>query len=238
MRTNVGIHNKHSLKMLFIDEISLLSLLRICLLIPSPETVIYFEPLAESREKMLRAFQALRLIPKTVRQNTDYIGLVRNGTKEGMFLRLIADGRGICKRIRKNHTANHPLIKAVGSFWDSRKVQLFFDKIIEGRHVSGEVTRECIRIGLTRWVICHRLNVSNSSCALMIQRKKWFPYIREYALQNDLVLMSYGSFFLQGCTKIFRILSRCFLRLHTAYHDNGPGLEDKYGSEREADINH
>jgi len=196
------------IKTIFVDEINLLSLLKLSLFLPSPDRIVYFEPLSRSGKIQLELFQMLYLIRARTIRVTDHIGMVRNGTGEGQFLKCIANGRKICRRISETHIRTQPLIRAMSRFWDGRKLRLYFEKLIEGRHISGEVTRECIRIGLTEWLISHRFQVDKTECALLIQRKKWFSYIKAHASSRDIFLAGYHSVLFRFCGIGFRLAVR------------------------------
>jgi len=93
----------------------------------------------------------------------------------------------VCAHIRRHEIEGHPLIRELSGLWSVPKVEFYFEKLAE-HHVPGQVYMECLRIRLTKW-ICEQQDLTFERCCLVIERKKWFVYLKEYAASHRLHLL-------------------------------------------------
>ncbi len=199
-----GEQDKH-LRILFVDQITFSSLLRVWALGRSLQTIWFFEPIAPSAKRLLRAFRRLGLIRAEARQIDHHIGQVRNEDGGTELHKFHEHARSICSRIKRERFANNPLIKAMGSTWATSKVLLYFDKMVE-----GEVRTECLRIGLVEWLLRTQMQVDPAESVLVIEKIEWFPYLEEFAQSKGIRLVAWvdplhlGSF-ASAAERILRI---------------------------------
>ncbi len=174
---------------LFVDKITVLSLLKVLAAKHGVMEVWYFEDINAPLQRLIRLFVRLGLIRAEVRQVEYHVGQILNGGGQSPAIELHNDARDICSKIKTDILSKMPLVKRMESIWSPEKVILFFEKMIE-----PEVRLECLRIGLVDWIMRTRLGMPNSQCSLLIGHKQWLPYVKAYARQREIRLLSYGMY--------------------------------------------
>lgn len=202
------------LRILFVDQITFSSLLRVLALGRSLESIWYFEALAPLSRQWLAIFRKLGLLHAEVRQINLHIGQARKAKGEGEYIKLLKDARAICFTIKREQLANNLLIKTMGSEWDLGKVLFYFEKLVE-----EEVKLECLRVGLITWMMRNKLNLAPRQSALLIKRIHWFPSLEAYARSKGIRLIGYRSWRFRMVAKfvarMFSILTRILTALGT-----------------------
>lgn len=194
---------------LFVDELSLSSLLHLLLHRRSSEAIWHFEPITPSGQRLLGICRFLRLINGKVRQFPHQISDVRDAAGESQVVVLAGYARAIGSKIRAEQVEPDPLIRAMASEWRAEKLLLYFDKLIE-----KEIQRECFRIGLVKWMLRTHLHVALPESVLLIRRGKWFSYLQAHAWLHGIQLIGYGRLWsLTGISKTGRTLMLIWARL-------------------------
>jgi len=171
---------------IFVDYISLSSLVHVRVFGPTVHTIWHFEPISPSAQRLLRVFRCLGLIYAEIRQIEHHIGHVRNGDEEGEYFRLRGVTRTICSKIRREQLEKDPLIRAMSSEWVISKILLYFERLAE-----KTIHLECTRIGLAGWMQRVHLRIVSTQCALLIRNQPWSLYLEEYARSQGVQLLVY-----------------------------------------------
>jgi len=173
---------------LFVDQITFSSLLRVCIFGNSCREIWHFDPLNPFSRKLISIFRKLGLLSADVKKIQYHIGQVRNNNGEGEYRKLICYTRTICSRIKREQLAKDPLIKAMEPMWAVNKIIVYFEKLIE-----KEIQLECLRIGMVKWMMRYKLHIAPTQCILLIGLKKWFSYLDEHARSQRVQLLSYNN---------------------------------------------
>ena len=155
---------------LFVDQINLITLLYLCFIDRSLNTIWFFDQISPFSKKAFSLFRMLGLIRAELRQNSYNIIQTKNSIGECEYVRIYGDMRRICDKIKHEHLTPNPLINALGSLWPKRKIVLYFDKLNE-RHSNGSIYMEGLRIGLIDWITRNRFCDSSLKTAVLIQKK-------------------------------------------------------------------
>lgn len=182
-------------KVLFVDQVTAWSLLRMCMFGYPLESIWYFEPLSPSAKKWIRLLHYAGVLRARLHRVNYNIGQVRDDRGEPEGIQLINDLRAICSRIRNGQFVDNPLIKAMASQWEMNKVILYFEKFAE-----KDLRPECLRIRLVRWIIRTQLCVDPSRCILLVRYTHWFPYLETHARSQSIHLRGYRQYY--GLKKI------------------------------------
>jgi hypothetical protein len=175
-------------QILFVDQIGVTSILKIIILFRSAKSIWYFEPITPFFQRFLDGIQKIGLFPADIHQVNYHIGQIRNDNGANGFgdcRRLILN---LCKQIKQEQLLQNPLIKGMGKEWTPSKLLLYFEQLTE-----KEVNEEYLRIGLTKWILQTKLSVNLEQGVLLIKRRQWFSYIKEYADSNGIGLVPYLS---------------------------------------------
>jgi hypothetical protein len=194
------------LRVLFVDQINVLSLLNILTTGRSYKTIWYFDPTTKFAKLMFHTFRCFGLIRFDLCQIENHIGQVRNRFGESQYIKLLSDVRTICDTIKRKELSQNSLIKKMGSRWKLNKILLYFDKLIE-----IEMRTECLRIGLIEWMLRTQLHIPPDKSVLLIKRNYWFSYIKRYGNSFGISLIAYGHYWFPRKIsfkgyRIFRIL--------------------------------
>ena len=173
-------------KVVFVDQVTWWSLLAVCGLGRSLETIWHFEPITRWSQRWLNVLRRLGLIRAIVRPVNCHIGQVRLETGENPYIQLYGDGRAIALTIKREQLLDDPLINAMGSEWARDKVAVHLQRVVE-RYVS----RECIRIGVVTWMLRTQVRAAAESCAVLIERRRWVPFLQTYAQSRGIRLLAY-----------------------------------------------
>jgi len=170
---------------IFVDNISLLSLIRI-LLIPKVETIWYFDPISPIMRRIVSIFKKKHLLPNNIHRIEYNISHIKSDSGESTYLYLFNKSREICLNIRKEHFDNNPVIVSMSSEWSYNKTVLFLEKIIE-----ANINLECMRIGLVKWIMKKKLSLPMSQALILTCRQPWISYLKQFE-NNDINLRFYG----------------------------------------------
>ena len=171
------------IQILFFDRVNPSDLLWICMRrkrFRSLQQVRYFEPMDSITRRWLAVLQRARIVRAEFCQNAYHIGQVRDDTGASRYHQIYRDVLTICARIRKEQIERHPLIREMGVIWDHEKITFHFEKLAE-LHVPGQIYMEILRICLVEWIVRSTPEWTFDSCILVIQKKKWFSYLKRYA---------------------------------------------------------
>ena len=164
------------IRILFVDQITLSSLLNVWSFGRSAETIWHFDPITKSAQRWIQLSRHFGLINTQLRQVEHNLGQVRNDTGENEFARLLSYSRNICRQIRRDQLEPSPLFNAMESIWEREKILLYFEKLAE-----HEVRMECLRIGLIEWILRTQYPSIPIQCVLLIENKHWLRYIEAHA---------------------------------------------------------
>jgi len=149
--------------------------------------VWYFEPIGPFLARLIEIFQKVGLIRAKLKKIDHNMECVRDDGGENEYHKILEDAREICRRIKKERLARDTLIKSMDSVWSTNKVLQYFDH----RVFEKELRRECVRIRLVKWIVTNDFSNFSSDSALLIAKKKWFFYLKAYAVSKDIRLLGY-----------------------------------------------
>ena len=116
----MSITNNRDIKVIFADQLTLFSLLRILISYRSVEVIWSFDPVHPFMNRLLRFICITGMINPEIREVHYHIGQVRNDIGKSRFVELHSDCREICNKIMREHLVDNPLIDLIGSDWDKR----------------------------------------------------------------------------------------------------------------------
>jgi hypothetical protein len=196
------------LRILLIDQITFASLVRVLAIGQSLQEIWHFEPIGPTSRLWLAVLCKLGLLHAKVRQVNHHIGKARNNSGESQYLKSLADARAICSTIRREQLSKNPLIKAMKSGWEIKKVLFHFEKLVE-----IELRLECVRIRLTLWILRNQLSITPREAALMIKRSQWFSYLKAYSASEGIRLIGYRPWRFPMISELVRRVLRLFVRV-------------------------
>lgn len=211
-------------RILFVDRLTLTSLAHILFFTRSPKIVWYFEELHPAMKPLLNLFHSIGLMRFEVRKVKHNMRHVKNGTGENMFTKFHEDSRRICATIRRERLSSNPLIKIMASKWPPEKTLLYYETLAE-----QQIALECIRVGMTAWLIHTQLRHSPDQCVLLIRNRHWFSLLEEYAKSRGIRLLSYGnrisnlSYLEKLCFRQLKFLHRALPSLRCNRKIRSPG---------------
>ena len=199
------------MRVLFIEKITIIALLRIALIGRSFSLILYFDKASPMQLKMLELFRKIDLLRGGASQLTYHIGDIRNSTGESEYGKILERAKEICRLIRLEKLEQDPILDTMKSAWTKDKILLYFDRIVE-----SEITSECLRLGLIRWLIKNKMNLPDAEVFLLIEYKHWLSYLEEEARIQDIHLMTFwNTGFLRNSSRIAR---RVFSTLGKVIH--------------------
>lgn len=134
----MGKLEKDPVRVVFIDRLTVGSLLGVWARWGSPETVWYFEPTPSSCQYLLRVVRLFGLLSAEVRQVEHNIGQVRDGSGESGYIVALRSARKLCRRVREEQLLRQPLLGALGRSWEERKVVWHFERLAEDHWATPE----------------------------------------------------------------------------------------------------
>ncbi len=176
-------------QILFVDCLTARSLAWIVLRGRRLETIWYFEPLSRTMQRAVCLCSKLGLIRACVQPVTYQVSQMRDATGACTYTTLVDEARVLYTTIRRVQLVSHPVIQAMGSLWDPRKVVLYLERLAE-----RELTRECLRIGLVMWIVTHVCQRPLSQAVLLVQRGFLFTELQTYAHAKQVRLVGYRPF--------------------------------------------
>ena len=177
-------------KLLFIDRITILSLIKICLFGRNLETVWFFEPINKYMQRLISLARFLHIIQGNFHKNHFNVNQIRNELGVNQYCKIYSEIRNICSKIMGEHIENNPLLEKMESLWDRRKLNFYFEKAIE-RYASGELVAECFRVALVEWIIRYQYQCEPTVCVILIEKTKWHKHIRSYAESKEIQIYGY-----------------------------------------------
>jgi len=175
------------LRVLFVDQITLSSLIRVWTLGRSAKTIWHFEPIAPSAQRWLRLFRRFGLVRAQVHQVMYHVGQIRDQSGSSEYAGIYERIRAICNRIKRERIAKDPLTQAIGNDWPVEKVLLYFDRLLE-----PFIRQECLRIAMVEWMVRAELSLASDQAVLLIKHARWFSYLQVYAQSQHIRLSTYG----------------------------------------------
>ena len=178
--------------MLFVDSISLVSLLRLLLVSRRFGTVWYFEPLPPSARRLTNLFRKIGLIKSEFKKVNHHIGEVQNDKDgepgEWEFIRVMASVRVVCAQIKREQLDNHPVITSMSPIWSTPKLSFHFERLAE-----KEVLKELTRISLIDWIFRNQSDNLSVDCVLLLEKRQWYSYISPYAKAQGIRVVQYRN---------------------------------------------
>ena len=170
----------------FVDRMGPAALLRLLGLRRSLRAIWYFDAASPVLLRLISWSQRLGLLRAEVRQVEHNIGHVRDDSGKFEWDRLWGYIREVGMKIKKERTLTDPLVRRMAPTWELAKVATYFEKKIE-----YELRDDCYRIGLVEWMARSQLGVEPSNCILVLERRQWYPYIRDLARSRGMATASY-----------------------------------------------
>ena len=212
------------IEIFFLDRINIGSLVLICRNIWTLRTIWYFDSNSVIAMRLISILRQIGILKADIRQVPYHIGEVRNRFGQSQYAEMYKDVMKICERIRNKEIVGHPLIQGLKEIWSVSKVEFYFEKLAE-LHTPGYIYLECLRICLTSWMQEH-MKLEKSTCRLLIQRKKWFPYLNSYAHNKGVHLIGLHRFDFYGVIHIvkqlYRMLGRAGQQIISLIRSNSP----------------
>ena len=174
------------IKYIFTDQLKINTVIKVLFLTPSIDRILHFEPLSPFSQRLLRILRTVGIIHFRIERVNYHIGQVRNDSGESEYINLNMDVRRICNDIRRNYLCTHPLLAAMKSTWSTAKVLIFFDKIIE-----RQMRFRCMQVMLTEWILKRHLHTTTTDGCLLIEKRKWFKYIKKYGEDRNIRVIAY-----------------------------------------------
>ncbi len=182
-------------KYLFVDRICPTSLVKILLCGHTAQTIWYFEPTGRLTRFLVLITTKVGLISAQLRPVSAHVGQVRAPSGISDYTNLLRLIRQTCRRIRKEHFVNHPLIRALSSRWSKDKILLYLEKMVE-----KNVRQEFLRIYLVEWIVRTHLSRQTDNTILAIPHTHWLSYFKPFAESQGINLLSYRH--LEGFQKV------------------------------------
>jgi hypothetical protein len=179
---------KSELKIVFVDKISLSSLMTLLAFGRTPQTIWHFEPIGRFFRLLVKGLCRLGLLCNQVRQIDRWIGEMRDSAGENVYIKLLSVANSISTSIEREELANDPMIKAMGFELHTDKILLYLSKAIEEK-----ISVECFRICMVEWMMRTQLKVPPTKCFLLVERMKWFRYLHKYSESKGIQIVWYGS---------------------------------------------
>jgi hypothetical protein len=177
-------------KVIFVDQLNILSLLHIFINYQRIKTIFIFEPIGNLTHKFLQFFKRWFCRDIQIRQISNHIGQVRNSRGELQFFDFYKDAFDLSKRVNFENLEKNVIIQSLNSIWPKEKLCFYISKKAE-----TVFRRECIRLGLMDWIVLKKLKMYRSEFVALIREDKWFPYLKEYADTKSIELESYGKIY-------------------------------------------
>lgn len=177
--------------MVFVDCLTLTSLVGVWRCGSQVERLWHFEPLQPWRRTLLTALRVLGIVRATPEQVRHHVGQVKTDDGASRYVEMLHQARAICSAMRNLEIAHDPLINALGSLWPVRTLIFYVEKASE-----DEVRLECLRIGLVAWMLRTQLHIDPSHGALLIARRPWHPHLEALARSagGGLTVAAYPDF--------------------------------------------
>jgi len=174
---------------IFVDQISVWSLIKICIAYRKPDIVWYFERITPISRLVVRLLTTIKLIDCPVSKIENNIGDIRDESNQSLILNLLNEARGICSLIRKQEFERNPLINALSKNFNRQKLLLHFEKTLE-----PIIYRECLRISLAAWKY-HSISDTQvkTPCILLTRRNSWIKYLFRYSRDTGISCKYYRS---------------------------------------------
>ena len=199
------------MKAVFVDSISLASMLGIARLGRSVETIWHFEPVAPTSGRFIGLFRRLGLIRATVRLVENYIGQAQSDKEHRTWTTAQQQAPlDITSAILEAEVRRNPSIEHLSNRWPKDKVLHFFRQLI-----TPEIHRHCLRVALASWIGLTQQVSPQPSLVLMIRRDRWFSYLEPYARERGIRLIGYRRWRgpAGGIQPVLRLLRTCRKRL-------------------------
>lgn len=173
---------------LFVDRLSIMSLWPVLRRGHGAHTVWTFDGASRVGLACLRLAQWLRLTRASVRRVEAHVGMIHHSDGTSVYPDVCKQVRDLTERIRREHLANHPLIRALKGMWEPARVEFHF-----ARQTEREIKRELLRIALTGWLLDEPLRCSRREGLLLIRQGRWTDAVRRQAQACGLPLASYWA---------------------------------------------
>jgi len=138
---------------------------------------------------MTRFLRSLGLLSAAIEKVANNISEVKNIDGETLFHQYRRDARKIARIIRREKINRSPLITVLRSEWQPEKIQHHFE-----RNSEKEISLECFRIALTKWMLTQKPNLSGKPSCLVIARQRWFFQKHLYAMKHGIELFGYRTY--------------------------------------------
>ncbi len=176
----------NNLKIVFIDHITLISLLKVMLYYRTCTKIVHFEPISGFLNRIISVVTKMGLLRVQLHKVDYHVGHIKDNKGESLTQQLFSDARDICAEIKKNNLLSSSLINAMGKVWDRKKIVLYFEKIIE-----MQMIRECMRIRLAEWMLRTQFDNCHEKSVVLIEKNRWFSYLEKYAAKYKIRLVHY-----------------------------------------------
>ena len=186
---------------IFVDKITLSSLLRVALCRPS-NTVRYFEPISTFNQSLVTTFRAFRLIREEVRPIEYWIGQAQIDQQTGAWNRdKQQQSIVITSHIIEHEIDDNSLVQLVCKRWPKSKILHYFRQLIQ-----PIIHYRCMQIALASWTGKTQETRCNHPIILVINQNRWLSYLYGYSRAQDVELVTYRN--LWGPASMIRSLAR------------------------------
>ncbi len=179
---------KRRIQTIFIDEVSVISVVYLIFYYRSAAYVWHFHPISRNLSLLIYILRTIQLIRAEFQQVTNHVGQIKDTNGEWRLNDIYHEIGNMSRTIIEQHIEKNTLVEFFYHLWEKNKVLMYFDKLFE-----KELKFECMRISLSEWILRTKIPGTNKSGLVLIKKKKWFPYIESYGLEKGLQVDGYGS---------------------------------------------
>lgn len=169
----------------YIDRLCFSSLLKLALSAAKHSRVFYFD----SSEKITKAanfaarFKLLKAEPQPLKfQVRD----ITNEQGEIIATKILEDIRDICFSISDKELGRNIFLKRFYRHFDSRKLLLFFEKVVE-----NDIKNSVVLTNAARWHAMDKLKLSGAAVLFFTEKGLWSRYISLYAASLNIRTVEY-----------------------------------------------